>query len=287
MKPLIFDVYLLKAIKRKVFHLFSRLPFLFLTFFPVYPKDLLLGNIVSVRHNGRVVFKIAALGRISSWRARTFSIKEPETLEWIENFLPGETLLDVGANIGLYSLYAAAHGVNVFAFEPSAQNYALLNLNIIANNFDTLIKAFPVSCHDSISFSSINLSSIEWASALSSFDVPLDQHGNMYTPAFVQGSVGIPLDFFCSSLSLAPEYLKIDVDGNELHVLRGALKLLGSSSLKSILVELNPNRVDYLESIELLQSHGFVLMALQQHSVFIGENTPFNHIFSRDSAILC
>lgn len=274
-------IHFLRSTKRRLLHAFSRLPYLTLAIFPVFPRHLLLENYIYVRHNSLRIFRVLALGRISSWRVRTFSCKEPETLEWIESFLPGEILFDVGANIGLYSLYAAYRGSTVYAFEPSAQNFAILNVNISLNPFSSLVKAFPIACHESFCFSSINLSSMQWASALSSFDQPIDQYGEVYKPAFVQGSIGVPLDLFCNSLSLSPSHIKIDVDGNELSVLRGAVKCLSSATLKSLLVELNPNRTDYHECIVLLHSYGFLLEATQGSNRSIGANTPFNHIFKR------
>ena len=57
--------------------------------------------------------------------------KEPETLNWISSFDPGDNLLDIGANIGIYSPFAAARNHKVISLEPDALNYALLNLNII------------------------------------------------------------------------------------------------------------------------------------------------------------
>ena len=47
--------------------------------------------------------------------------KEPEIIRWIDQFLQGDTLLDVGANIGLYSLYASKSGCNVVSIEPDFQ----------------------------------------------------------------------------------------------------------------------------------------------------------------------
>ena len=68
--------------------------------------------------------------KITEFRARTFHEKEPETLEWIDSIGKEETLWDIGANVGLYSMYAAQKGLKVLAFEPSPANYHLLNSNI-------------------------------------------------------------------------------------------------------------------------------------------------------------
>ena len=62
---------------------------------------------------------------------RTLFSKEPITLAWIDTFKDGETLYDIGANVGMYTIYAAVmRKANVYAFEPEALNYAELNKNI-------------------------------------------------------------------------------------------------------------------------------------------------------------
>ena len=59
----------------------------------------------------KTVFRIFDFGRICRYRASTFESKEPETLAWIDGFKKNDSLLDIGANIGMYSLYAAKKGV--------------------------------------------------------------------------------------------------------------------------------------------------------------------------------
>ena len=64
---------------------------------------------------------------IEHYRADTYASKEPDTLDWLDAELNDEDVFfDIGANIGVYSLYAAAlnAGCRVFAFEPEAQNFA-------------------------------------------------------------------------------------------------------------------------------------------------------------------
>src|SRR5262245_41812198 len=41
------------------------------------------------------------------WRARTFFTEEPDTVAWLDGLRPDDVLWDVGANVGLYTIYAA------------------------------------------------------------------------------------------------------------------------------------------------------------------------------------
>lgn len=68
------------------------------------------------------------------YRVSSFSTKEPDTLEWMDTIPPGSVIWDIGANVGLYSVYAAkSRGARVFAFEPSVFNLELLARNIFLN----------------------------------------------------------------------------------------------------------------------------------------------------------
>ena len=67
-------------------------------------------------------------------RAETLFTKEPETLAWIDTIPHGSVLWDIGANIGIYSLYAAkTRNCTVYAFEPSIFNLEVLGRNIFIN----------------------------------------------------------------------------------------------------------------------------------------------------------
>ena len=89
---------------------------------------------------------------------------------------------------------------------------------------------------------------------------------------------------FLREISFNPNHLKIDVDGNEYLILKGAAKnLLNSNNLKSILVELDEVREDYFKSISLIQEAGFILVEKTNSEYFnVGKfSTTFNHIFRR------
>jgi precorrin-6B methylase 2 len=67
------------------------------------------------------------------WRVETLYTKEPETIAWIDRFLPHSMLWDFGANVGTYTIYAAKKGHSVVAIEPSSREWELLKRNIELN----------------------------------------------------------------------------------------------------------------------------------------------------------
>ena len=190
------------------------------------------------------------MGKVTRFRADLFEKKEPETLEWIDNFDVNDKFVDIGANIGVYSLYAALRKIKVIALEPDALNYALLNINIRENNLNKFIIPYSIALNNIEKFSYFNISSIEWGGALNSFDNELDFKGEKFKPVHKQGVYGLPLDQFLTNIGLCPNHIKIDVDGNEYLILKGAEKTLQSQDLKSILVELDESRGDYKKAIK-------------------------------------
>ena len=103
-----------------------------------------------VSHHGvDLVFSIP--NGLNEFRVETFSSKEPETLNWIDGMPQGSVMWDIGANVGLYSCYAAKHrGCKVFAFEPSVFNLELLARNISLNGVTDLATIVPLPLSDEL-----------------------------------------------------------------------------------------------------------------------------------------
>lgn len=193
---------------------------------------------------------------LSRWRASTFWTKEPETLRWLE-FVTGpeseaQILIDVGANVGLYSLYAAKlnSGFKVIAVEPAEQNYRELKRNIELNTLNNQIT--PVPCA---------LSSENGESRLSSVDQRVGSSGAQLDSSKVIGerievrTIDSLVAESCQSPSAAKSVaVKIDTDGNEFDVLLGTAVALKERAIHSILVETHPH--NRLEISLFLKSFG-------------------------------
>mgnify|MGYP000383210705 CR=1 FL=1 len=122
----------------------------------IFYYDLLVQKIInkkkSISHNG-IDMTFFTPNTLCHYRAITFSSKEPETLDWIDSFEEGLTVWDIGANIGIYSIYAAkAKNARVFAFEPSVFNLEFLAKNIYINGFQEKIKIFPLALSNQTDF---------------------------------------------------------------------------------------------------------------------------------------
>ena len=232
---------------------------------------------VTTRH-GDLYFQCPS--KTAEFRARTFHEKEPETLEWIDSIGKGETLWDIGANVGLYSLYAAQSGVHVLAFEPSPANYHLLNSNIEKNCLHHSISAYCLAFSEKTELGSFYMSSTEAGSALNSFGEAVDWQGKPYDPAMRQGMIAFAIDDFIKQFDPAlPNHLKIDVDGIEPLILRGASSLLSEDNLLSLQVELDYGNEKHADTvIEHLKEFGFEAISKCHAEMF--ENSEFSNVYN-------
>ena len=213
---------------------------------------------IDVQKRRGIKFKFDNNNRLIKKRMNTFYTKEPKTLEWIDSFEPHDTFVDIGANIGLYTLYAAKRGAVVHAFEPHAGNFAELVTNIYINEFDK-VKAYPFAIMDKISVNELAMLSI----------VPAQSHNDfgMNDDRVKHYVAGFTLDY----TKVKPHHIKIDVDGLEDKVIAGMDKSL--ELVKSILVE-----VTTTDTLKPLLDYGFIIDESMTYKL---SDTETNYILRR------
>ena len=195
----------------------------------------------------------------TEWRVRTIFTKEPDTIEWIDTFAPGELLLDVGANVGMYAVWAArARGVRVAALEPESQNYALLNRNVFLNSLGDSVTAYCVAASDRDGFDFLYLSSFIAGDSCHSFGSSTAFDGRPMQAAFRQGCVAARIDSLVrDGVVPVPDHVKIDVDGIEPQVVAGAAETLRDRRVKSVLIEINTNAEEHWGIVDAMVAVGF------------------------------
>ena len=218
-------------------------------------------------------------------RAKTMLTKEPETIDWIDRIPSGDTFWDIGASVGCFSLYAArSREAVVVSFEPMSNTYAVLTENIHINQLGSQISAFCIALSDRTSLGYLYLTSTVAGTSEHSIDSDNDRAGSGRLFETQQSSLTYTIDDFVKHFDLQiPSYIKIDVDGDESKILRGAYKTLREPSLESILVEIDEKDGDMAQkSIQALSDANFDIQtrtALKKGS----ENTLFNYVFCRPS----
>ena len=209
---------------------------------------------------GGVAVQYVTPNSFTKWRVDSLFEKEPITIAWISEFKENDVLVDVGANVGMYSVWAAkTRGVRVFAFEPESQNFALLNRNIYLNDLGSLVTAYCLAIADSAGLSTLHLSDFHAGGSCHSLGEAVDFKHAPMRPAYSQGCVAARLDDLVASGFISePHHLKIDVDGFEPKVIAGARRIIEGSRLRSMLIEVNQNLDDHLQMVRELNCFGFV-----------------------------
>lgn len=232
----------------------------------------------------KVVF--ATPNAATAWRVDTLFTKEPDTIEWIAGFAAEDVLLDIGANVGMYSLWAArTRGIEVIAFEPESQNYAILNRNIQLNGLDAQIRAYCIALSDRAGYDKLFLSTFGAGGSCHTFGASLDFANRPRVAPYAQGCVAAKLDDLVAAQAVpVPTHIKIDVDGLEPQVVSGARATLADARVRSVLVEINTNLDEHWDVVDALVASGFdystdqVELAQRKEGPFKGIG---NYVFRR------
>ena len=173
-------------------------------------------------------------------RAKSLQTKEPETILWIDSMPKNSVLWDIGANIGTFTIYASKKEIEVVAVEPSFLNIELLHRNIISNKVNQKVTIIPLGVGSITRQQELFLSDkqLTWGGAHNSLGVNVGFDGKPLKNPISIKSFGFSIDDLVKTYSFrAPHYLKIDVDGLESEVLKGALITL--AKVHSVLVEVD------------------------------------------------
>lgn len=200
-----------------------------------------LDVVYTVRAEPRDI-KIYCGGEVARYRAETYFTKEPDTIRWINGFGPNDVLLDVGANIGIYTIYAAVvRQARVIAIEPSAANFGNLARNIRLNNVGELVYPICAAAHETTGVSKIFLHSgglVAGGSGAVFSQSGLDNDEQIVV-ADVHHMIGLSLDDLVDIPGVPfPTHLKLDILGTQDKVIRGAKRLLADPRLKSAMIEI-------------------------------------------------
>ena len=171
-------------------------------------------------------------------RIRKF--KEPWTIEWLRALPGGAVLYDVGANIGVTTLVAAERpGVRIVAIEPAPVNFASLVKNIALNGLSDRVCPLALGLGAHTGVMRLNLASDEAGAAMHSFGAILQLAGDPERiPTGAHQCMCMRLDDLVAWNGLPfPTHVKIDVDGAELDVLRGAGAVLADERCRAMQIE--------------------------------------------------
>jgi FkbM family methyltransferase len=187
---------------------------------------------------------------------------EPQTTRFLLELRPGR-FIDVGAHIGRYTILLAKNGSEVICFEPDGDNFRQLVENMELNKLQSIIKAFNLGCSDVSETRDL-------------YCVPSNEGAASFikkTGAEARGGRSLqPLDAVCGNME-SIDVIKMDVEGFELKVLKGAKKILQERS-PILLVEIFGPQ-EQANIVNFLSPMGYSIRGILDLRNFIfGKNRP-------------
>jgi FkbM family methyltransferase len=185
----------------------------------------------------------SADSELEIYRATTLFTKEPETIAWIDSWKDSDNscFYDVGANIGIYSFYASAkhRSLRVLAMEPESKNYTALCRNNLQNS-KFRVEPFRFAISDSTGIIKLAVTDERVGNSNSQIDITESHSTQNIPPVRFDSVLCTSIDFLVKEMNFPPpNYLKIDVDGHESSILKGASEVMKNTELKTLLVEFN------------------------------------------------
>ena len=192
------------------------------------------------------------------------------------NVKPGSVVLDIGAHVGLFTIllvrWAGPTG-HVYAFEPTPETRAALEDHLVLNDVADHVTLIPMAVSD------MTGTAMFYAATSSPENTLSSAHTRLSTAEAIE----VPLttiDDFCTKRNVVPTLIKIDIEGFELHALRGAKETLAQHR-PAVLIELHP--MNWPEIGESPATAAAILAQLGYRAVPLdGQKEPlveYGHVF--------
>lgn len=186
---------------------------------------------------------------------------------------PGMNVLDIGANIGYYSLIAAKAGCIVYAFEPDPRNLEYLRRNLIANRVAGSVTVVNKPVSDQVGSEVF-------------YQHPSLLESSLYSDLAFGAATSMPTttidDYFPDNVV---NVIKLDIEGAEIRALRGMERLLARCcGPLTMFVECYPEGLAAAGAsgktlVDWLKERGFQVEAIAEHSALL---IPINKVDLRE-----
>jgi len=154
---------------------------------------------------------------------------------------------DIGANVGVYSILISGEKKSYsYAFEPTPDIFSILNLNIKLNNLENNVKLFNCALGNENTKINFKLNKLG-----------VTNHISEKVKEGPDNLIEVDLKRIDDLGIRSPNLIKIDVEGFEYEVLKGANSIFHSNSLHGVIIELNGSGKKY--GITDMEVHQFLL----------------------------
>lgn len=201
--------------------------------------------------DGRYLFRCPTLRTLK--RACTLFVKESGTIDWLRHGLrPGDVFLDIGANVGVYSIYAAhcvGHHGRVYAVEPHVFNAATLIENVHANRMSERISVLTLPLSFEPVFDQFFYHEFDVGVANNEFGRTRAGPHTRFCGSELKYATTVD-ELIRTQAIRSPDIVKVDVDGLEPSIVMGMSTLLvGAKRPRSVQIEVDPEQREAVESL--------------------------------------
>jgi FkbM family methyltransferase len=200
--------------------------------------------------------------------------------EILDQFNPkrGDTVVDVGAHIGLYSLIAAKRvgsSGKVVAIEPDPENFKILKKNILLNQLSNIE---PLECAVYSAREKLKLFLPELDQGRTIFNTVMQDRAGT-SSNFLEVEANTLDNILGSIYTTEVSWIKIDVEGAELEVLKGAVKTLSSNKNITLVIEIHGIEI-YREMIDYLEIRKLKIIYEKSN-----EKGDWRHVIAKKSSL--
>jgi FkbM family methyltransferase len=194
-------------------------------------------------------------------------------VDFLEDTTQAYNFLDVGANVGLATLYMSAHFPNakIYCLEPESSNFSALKDHIGLNHLSnaTLLNK-GLYAQDGVLFANRSFRDGElWSFALDEKNVSGDKE-KFEVISFTSLLKTIGVD--------KVDFMKVDIEGGELPLLKDQIFLdLLKQQVRIVMMEIHPEVISYMEAKNILRSNGFIVFDIGGSSVGLNKNLALNN----------
>ena len=234
------------------------------------------GAVLPFVGNTHLLVKRGMAGATGNWYC---GLHEVEEMAFVLHALsPGELFVDVGSNIGSYSILAAgAAGAEVVAVEPVPSTFEALKQNVRLNLLDDRVKCLNVG--------------LGYDTGELRFSSGEDTTNHVLVDGEKKASVVVPvitLDAVCAER--LPAIIKVDVEGFEHAVVEGGRDVLADAAVKAVIMETNSSGQRYgwrdEDLIALMRDFGFATCSYEpmRRRLEVAKTGSENTVFVRNVA---
>lgn len=174
----------------------------------------------------------------------------------------GMTVIDVGANLGIYTLHALRAGCKVYSYEPTPSTYDLLNQNIKVNGFLESNRATTINCAVGDSDKTVTFSICKGISG----------HNHIASEEDVDNIIKVPvvsLDNRHKSEKI--DFIKIDIEGAEYEALKGMRDIIKNNPDIMLLIEFAPSLIkragnEPKDLLKLIYEYGLIIQKIDENT---------------------